>query len=122
MTATKLDKEFLQTLEKLHAPNNQPVRLKWYLTVAIAVSGMNYAELLPSFYKTLLSDFIPEDQHKTETAKLREGLTKVCGIWGAAKVSKTKNFRSSRKIQRPNYRSDWYFDEISGERNTQPSR
>lgn len=82
-----LDQVFLERLIELHTPaSDKSPRLKWYLTVILAFGGMNYPELIPDFYKLLLEEHIPEDQQKSETAKLKEGLTKVCGIWGAAKV------------------------------------
>jgi hypothetical protein len=85
--STVLSPEFLKHLEEIHNQNSsQPPRLKWYLTTIIALGGMNYPELIPEIYPILLRDHISEKEHESETRKIREGLTKVCGIWGAAKV------------------------------------
>lgn len=85
--STVLSPEFLQHLEEIHNRNvSQPPRLKWYLTTIIALGGMNYPELVPELYPILLKTYIPEKEQWNETRKIREGLTKVCGIWGAAKV------------------------------------
>lgn len=85
--ASPIDKEFMEHLAKLHRPETDcSARLKWYLTVVIALGGLNYPELIPDFYRTLLADFLVEEQHEAVTRELREGLTKACGIWGAAKV------------------------------------
>lgn len=62
-------------------------RLKWYLTAIVALGALNYPEEIPKLYALLLSDQIPKPERKSETSKMREALTKVCGIQGAAKVS-----------------------------------
>lgn len=85
--STVVSPEFLEHLAELHNQHSsQPPRLQWYLTTIIAFGGMNYPELIPELYEILLKAYIPEEKHETETRKIREGLTKVCGIWGAAKV------------------------------------
>ncbi|KAJ5669899.1 uncharacterized protein N7477_005262 [Penicillium maclennaniae] len=61
-------------------------RLKWYLTAVVALGALNYPEEIPKLYTLLLSDHIPKPDQKSETSKMREGLTKVCGIHGAAKT------------------------------------
>ncbi|KAK5192631.1 hypothetical protein LTR99_009615 [Exophiala xenobiotica] len=83
-----LDREFLRHLAEIHdqASGQQPPRLKWYLTTIIAFGGMNYPELIPEFYEILLKEYIPQEEQMQETRKIREGLTKLCGIWGAAKT------------------------------------
>lgn len=92
-TTPLLDKPFLAHLAEIHNPANaqsqeQP-RLRWYLTAAIALGGMNYPEEIPALYAAVLEDYVESDdeqKQKEATGKLREGLTKACGIWGAAKV------------------------------------
>ncbi|KAK5454044.1 hypothetical protein LTS15_006044 [Exophiala xenobiotica] len=83
-----LDREFLRHLAEIHdqASGQQPPRLKWYLTTIVAFGGMNYPELIPEFYEILLKEYIPQEEQMQETRKIREGLTKLCGIWGAAKT------------------------------------
>ncbi|KIW19195.1 hypothetical protein PV08_03489 [Exophiala spinifera] len=86
--STVLDHDFLKHLAAIHdhAPGHQPPRLKWYLTTIIAFGGMNYPELIPELYQILLREHIHEEEQMQETRKIREGLTKICGIWGAAKT------------------------------------
>jgi hypothetical protein len=83
-----LDREFLRHLAEIldQASGQQTPRLKWYLTTIIAFGGMNYPELIPELYDILLKEYIPQEEQMQETRKIREGLTKLCGIWGAAKV------------------------------------
>ncbi len=85
--ASPLDGNFLRELASAHDGSSaKDHEFKWYITAIVAVAGMNYSELIPELYKTLLAEYIPEDKHFSETRKLREALTKTCGIWGAAKV------------------------------------
>lgn len=89
MSTTVLDHDFLKYLADIHdhaSRGHQPPRLKWYLTTIIAFGGMNYPELIPELYQILLKEHIPQEDQMQETRKIREGLTRVCGIWGAAKV------------------------------------
>lgn len=89
MSDETLRREFLDHLQDVHDTKlRSDSKLKWYITAIIALAGMNYAELIPDLYTTLLSDFIPVPNQFAETRKIREGLTKCCGIWGAAKVCK----------------------------------
>ncbi len=83
-----LDREFLRHLETIHHPESgrEAPRLKWYITAVLALGGMNYAEIIPELYKVLLAEYIPKEHDANETRKIREALTRVCGIWGAAKV------------------------------------
>ncbi len=85
--AVDMDGNFLRELASAHDGSSaKDHEFKWYITAIVAVAGMNYSELIPELYKTLLAEYIPEDKHFSETRKLREALTKTCGIWGAAKV------------------------------------
>lgn len=87
MSDQALRREFLDHLRDVHDSKiRSDSHLKWYITAIIALGGMNYAELIPDLYKTLLEDYIPAQDQFAETRKIREGLTKCCGIWGAAKV------------------------------------
>lgn len=87
MESNAFDKAFLDHLASLFgSAGESETQLKWYITAIVAVAGMNYAELIPELYTTLLQEYIPETEHYEETRKIKEALTKVCGIWGAAKV------------------------------------
>lgn len=89
MSHQALDREFLVRLQNVHdAKIRSDSQLKWYITAIIALAGMNYAELIPDLYTTLLTDDISVADQFAETRKIREALTKCCGIWGAAKVIK----------------------------------
>ncbi|OQU97612.1 hypothetical protein CLAIMM_03514 [Cladophialophora immunda] len=80
-----LDSDFLQHLIDIHSIGcGEKSRLKWYLTAIIALGGMKYAELIPELYKIVLDKYIADEDQMVETRKIREALTKVCGIWGAA--------------------------------------
>lgn len=78
-----LDDQFLDELAALAAPYP---RYKWYFSAMVALGAMNYPEEIPSLYTRLLALYIPEDQQFSETRKIREAFTKLCGIQGAAKV------------------------------------
>lgn len=78
-----LSPTFIASLAALQKPE---YRIKWYLGAIVALSAVNYSEEIPSLYNILLKDYIPEDSHFDETRKIKEALTKVCGIHGAAKV------------------------------------
>ncbi|CAM1510710.1 Fc.00g010450.m01.CDS01 [Cosmosporella sp. VM-42] len=78
-----LDEEFIDSLAELGKPFP---RFKWYLTVIVAQAALNYPEEIPSFYTILLKKYILEDKKFEETRKIREALTKMCGIQGAAKT------------------------------------
>jgi len=81
---TKLDQPFTDTLKTLGEPFP---RFKWYLSVIVCLAALNYPEEIPGFYTLLLEKkYIPEAQQFDETRKIREALTKICGIQGAAKV------------------------------------
>ena len=82
--ATLLDPDFMSSLASAGAP--AAPRFKWYLTAIVALGALNYPEEIPTLYSHLLQQYIPEAEQKSETRKLLEGLTKVCGIQGAAKV------------------------------------
>lgn len=71
----------------LAATGESAIRFKWYRTAIVALGALNFPEEIPKLYKLLLDTYIPEADQKLETSKLRESLTKVCGIMGAAKVS-----------------------------------
>ena len=79
-----LDAEFISSIAEVGAPAFP--RFKWYLTAIVALGALNYPEEIPGLYRHLLQNYIPEAEQKSETKKILEGLTKVCGIQGAAKV------------------------------------
>ncbi|KIW88137.1 uncharacterized protein Z519_11248 [Cladophialophora bantiana CBS 173.52] len=82
-----LDTDFLLHLIDIHNIGcGERPRLKWYITAIIAFGGMNYAELIPELYKIVLGTYVADEDQMSETRKIREALTKVCGIWGAAKT------------------------------------
>jgi hypothetical protein len=87
--ASPLSPEFLNHVAQIHEKGVDQPRLKWYITMILAFGGMNYPELIPDLYEILLNEHILESEHVNETRKIREALTKVCGIWGAAKVRGT---------------------------------
>lgn len=78
-----LDDDFLHELANLAAPYP---RYKWYLSAMVALGAMNYPEEIPNLYTRLLESYIPKEEHFSETRKMRETFTKLCGIQGAAKV------------------------------------
>lgn len=73
-------------------------RFKWYMTAVVALGALNYPEEVPKLYRLLLDAYIPKAEHKSETTKIREALTKVCGIMGAAKVSSMETMMCRLKI------------------------
>jgi hypothetical protein len=79
-----LDDAFLQSLADITAPYP---RFKWYMSAIVGLAAMNYSEEIPALYTTLLKSHIPKSEHFAETRKIREALTKMCGIHGAARVS-----------------------------------
>lgn len=91
VTMPLLDNDFIASLATLTPPGAQ---LKWYLGAIVALGALNYPEEIPTLYQRLLEHYIPETEQFDETRKIKEALTKVCGIQGAAKV---KNRPSSRK-------------------------
>jgi hypothetical protein len=52
----------------------------------VALGAMNYPEEIPNLYTRLLASYIPKEEQFSETRKIREAFTKLCGIQGAAKV------------------------------------
>lgn len=78
-----LDDQFLKELASLAAPYP---RYKWYLSAMVALGAMNYPEEIPNLYTRLLASYIPKEEQFSETRKIREAFTKLCGIQGAAKV------------------------------------
>lgn len=82
---TKIDSGFIASLAECGKPAESTFR--WYLTAIVALGALNYPEEIPGFYRHLLDQYIPEPEQRQETRKILEGLTKVCGIQGAAKVS-----------------------------------
>ncbi|CAL5867826.1 uncharacterized protein PFLUO_LOCUS2047 [Penicillium psychrofluorescens] len=78
-----LDDQFLKELASLAAPYP---RYKWYLSAMVALGAMNYPEEIPNLYTRLLASYIPKEEQFSETRKIREAFTKLCGIQGAAKT------------------------------------
>lgn len=76
------DEEFYSVLADLQPSST----FKWYQTAIVALGALNYPEEIPRLYELLLNAYIPKEDHLKETRKIREGLTKACGIMGAAKV------------------------------------
>lgn len=79
-----LDNEFIESLAELGKPYPN---FKWYLGAVVALGALNYPEEIPTLYGRLLELYIPPADQFNETRKIKEALTKVCGIQGAAKVS-----------------------------------
>ncbi|KAE8383906.1 hypothetical protein BDV26DRAFT_299337 [Aspergillus bertholletiae] len=75
------DKEFYR---ELAATSHSP--FKWYMTVTVALGAINYPEEISKLNDLLLKEIIPQSEQLNELRKIREGLTKVCGIMGAAKT------------------------------------
>ncbi len=95
-----LDNDFIESLAesgKLY-PN-----FKWYLGAVVALSAVNYSEEIPTLYARLLEQYIPKDDQFNETRKIKEALTKVCGIQGAAKVSCSRLNRLPRQKESVTY-------------------
>ncbi len=81
---SKLDPAFIAEVAEIGQPISP--KFQWYLTAVVGLGALNYPEEIPGLYVHLLENYIPESEHKSATRKIREGLTKVCGIQGAAKV------------------------------------
>lgn len=81
---SRLNPAFIAELAEIGQPIGP--KFQWYLTAVVGLGALNYPEEIPGFYLHLLEKYIPEHEHKSATRKIREGLTKVCGIQGAAKV------------------------------------
>jgi hypothetical protein len=84
MSPPHFEAEFYQSIADLGKSSPQ---FKWYMTAIVALGALNSAEEIPYLYELLLNVYIPKADHFEETKKIREGLTKVSGIMGAAKVS-----------------------------------
>lgn len=82
--AKQFDVNFYHSLA---AANKSASRFKWYTTAIVTLGALNYPEEIPKLYQLLLTTYISEADQKLETSKIRESLTKVCGIMGAAKVN-----------------------------------
>ncbi|KAH8697926.1 hypothetical protein BGW36DRAFT_359696 [Talaromyces proteolyticus] len=80
--SSPFDHEFYNSLAQLQ-PSSQ---FKWYQTAIVALGALNYPEEIPKLYSLLLDRYIPKGSRLNETRKIREGLTKLCGIMGAAKA------------------------------------
>lgn len=91
-----LDNDFIDSLAELGKPYP---RLKWYATAIVALSAINYPEEIPNFYSRLLEVHIPEAEKFNETRKIKEALTKVCGIQGAAKVGSSTTYYPVTMLQ-----------------------
>lgn len=76
------DREFWMSLSETQPSS----RFKWYQTAIMALGALNYPEEIPNVYNLLLEKYILKESQFQETQKIREGLTKLCGIMGAAKV------------------------------------
>jgi len=64
-------------------------KLRWYTTLIVTLSAMNYPDEIPNVWSHLSSHYlplIPENQRLLTARKVREALTKSVGIVGAAKV------------------------------------
>lgn len=85
--AGQFDVDFYHSLA---ATGKSAARVKWYRTAIVALGALNYPEEIPKLYQLLLTSYIPEADQQLETGKIRESLTKVCGIMGAAKVSSSR--------------------------------
>lgn len=80
---TLLDNEFIESLAETGKASPS---FKWYLGAIVALGALNYPEEIPTLYSRLLEAYIPSEDQFDETRKMKEALTKVCGIQGAAKV------------------------------------
>jgi hypothetical protein len=64
-------------------------RLRWYMCVVVALSSLNFPDVIPQVYghleANLLSKLSPEDCF-SYVRRLREGLIKSTGIVGAART------------------------------------
>ncbi|OJJ06483.1 hypothetical protein ASPVEDRAFT_875524 [Aspergillus versicolor CBS 583.65] len=80
--SSPFDEEFYSLLAELQPSSS----FKWYQTAIVALGALNYPEEIPKLYKILLDAYIPKEIWLEETRKIREGLTKACGIMGAAKT------------------------------------
>ncbi|KAI9752417.1 MAG: hypothetical protein M4579_005641 [Chaenotheca gracillima] len=78
-----LDDDFVR---ELASRGKQYPRCKWYFTALVALGAMNYPEEIPDLYRRLLESYIAPEEHMSETRKMREAFTKLCGIQGAAKT------------------------------------
>jgi hypothetical protein len=82
--STKLDEVFVQELAGIGA--DLSAEFSWYTTAIVALAGFNHPEEIPYVYRLLLKKYASEPEAKVQTIKIKEALTKACGIWGAAKV------------------------------------
>lgn len=64
-------------------------RLRWYMCVVVALSSLNFPDIIPQVYDhldaNLLSKISPDDCF-SHVRRLREGLIKSTGIVGAART------------------------------------
>lgn len=64
-------------------------RIRWYMCVTVALSSLNYPDVIPQVYEhfssNLLADLPPADR-LAAVQKIREGLIKSTGIVGAART------------------------------------
>jgi hypothetical protein len=80
------EESFCRTLAALDNPRDG---LRWYLSVISCLAALNHPDKVASFYQFLLSSCVLEGREFNETSMIREALTKLVGIVGAAKVGQS---------------------------------
>ncbi|KAI1608175.1 hypothetical protein EDD37DRAFT_183921 [Exophiala viscosa] len=75
--------EFYATLAKQSRPSHRP---SWYLSAFACLAALNHSEEVASLYTLLLESYIAENERMHQTRMIREALTTLVGILGAAKV------------------------------------
>lgn len=81
-----LPNSFFEQVSTLSAT---PQRLRWYMCVLVALSSLNYPDVIPQVYEHLNANLLSPlsfDERFAVVRQIREGLIKSTGIAGAART------------------------------------
>lgn len=81
-----LGNDFFEAVEKMHSTDE---KIRWYMCVIVNLASLNFPELVPTIWDHMALHIFPSMSHNEKfkaTQKIRESITKACGIFGAAKV------------------------------------
>ncbi|KAJ4297998.1 hypothetical protein N0V90_005897 [Kalmusia sp. IMI 367209] len=81
------------------SPSDVQLRVRWYMCTIIALSSLNYPDVIPHVYTHfsthVLSTLPSDDERQRAVAQVREGLIKSTGIVGAARTGNSMRILGS---------------------------